>query len=143
MSVKVLILLIIGIWIGLLIGISFIEAPLKFQAPGITTELGVGIGRIVFNFSNKVQLVLLIILLASFFNKRVGFDANFTPMLTIVTVVMLIQTFYFLPILDERVSLVLRGQEPSVSFHHFGFIIGELIKLITLIVLFIRFHSHA
>ena len=35
-------------WFGLVLGISFLEAPLKFRAPGVTTQLGLGIGRVVF-----------------------------------------------------------------------------------------------
>ena len=35
------------LWFGLVAAISFIEAPLKFQAPGITIPLGLGIGRLV------------------------------------------------------------------------------------------------
>ncbi|WP_237562181.1 hypothetical protein [Glutamicibacter soli] len=34
--------------LGLVTGISFIEAPLKFTAPEITIPLGSGIGRLVF-----------------------------------------------------------------------------------------------
>ena len=33
------------IWAGMICGISFLEAPLKFQAPGITLELGLGRDR--------------------------------------------------------------------------------------------------
>lgn len=36
------------IWIGFVGVISFMEAWLKFRAPGITLSLGLGIGRLVF-----------------------------------------------------------------------------------------------
>ena len=39
MKGKLLVLLVLGIWIGMLIGISFVEAPLKFRAPNITLPL--------------------------------------------------------------------------------------------------------
>jgi hypothetical protein len=29
-------------WLGMVIGISFIEAPVKFRAPGVTIPLGLG-----------------------------------------------------------------------------------------------------
>ncbi len=48
------------VWCGLLAGISFIEAPLKFRAPGITVPLGVGIGRLVFRVLNRVEWGLLL-----------------------------------------------------------------------------------
>ena len=31
------------IWLGMVLGISFIEAPLKFRAPGVTLGIGLGI----------------------------------------------------------------------------------------------------
>ena len=34
------------IWLGMVLAISFLEAPLKFRAPGITIPLGLGIGRL-------------------------------------------------------------------------------------------------
>ena len=54
---KYVALLIIGIWIGMLLGISFLEAPLKFRAPNMTTSLGLGIGQLVFGALNKIELV--------------------------------------------------------------------------------------
>jgi len=42
------------LWIGFVAAISFMEAWIKFQAPGITVPLGLGIGKIVFAALNKV-----------------------------------------------------------------------------------------
>jgi hypothetical protein len=39
------------LWLGMVLAISFLEAPLKFRAPGITLALGLGIGRLVFRAS--------------------------------------------------------------------------------------------
>src|SRR5690625_1468915 len=52
-------------WLGLIIGISFIEAPLKFTAPGITIPLGLGIGRRVFLAMNIVEVALGLVLLVA------------------------------------------------------------------------------
>ncbi|HQO86046.1 MAG TPA: hypothetical protein PKX84_00190, partial [Bacteroidia bacterium] len=46
------------LWIGFVSAISFMEAWLKFRAPGITIPLGLGIGRLVFNVLNKIEWVL-------------------------------------------------------------------------------------
>jgi hypothetical protein len=46
------------LWAGLVAGISFLEAPLKFTVPHITVALGVGIGRVVFHALNKVEIIL-------------------------------------------------------------------------------------
>lgn len=44
--------------------ISLLEAPLKFRAPGITTALGLGIGRLVFQALNIAEFGLLLRLMA-------------------------------------------------------------------------------
>ena len=51
-------------WLGLVLGISVIETPLKFRAPGITLPLGLGIGRLVFRALNRVELVIAVVLTA-------------------------------------------------------------------------------
>ena len=56
MKMKLLVLLILGIWTGMVLGISFLEAPLKFQAPNITTILGLGIGKIVYPLSDFYEI---------------------------------------------------------------------------------------
>src|SRR5690606_37301219 len=47
-------------WLGIVIAISFIEAPLKFRAPGVTLQIGLGIGRLVFRAVNSVEVVLAV-----------------------------------------------------------------------------------
>jgi hypothetical protein len=54
------------IWIGFVCAISFMEAWLKFTAPGITIPLGLGIGRVVFHALNKVEWVLCAIIVANY-----------------------------------------------------------------------------
>jgi hypothetical protein len=46
------------VWLGMVLAISFLEAPLKFRAPGVTLALGLGIGRVVFAALNRVEVVL-------------------------------------------------------------------------------------
>jgi uncharacterized membrane protein (DUF485 family) len=55
------------LWIGFVCAISFMEAWLKFRAPGITVPLGLGIGRLVFNALNKVELVFALIVIINIF----------------------------------------------------------------------------
>lgn len=49
---------VVFIWLGMVLAISFLEAPLKFRAPGITIPLGLGIGRLVFRALNSIEIVL-------------------------------------------------------------------------------------
>ena len=45
------------LWLGMVFAISFIEAPLKFRAPGVTLPIGLGIGRLVFRALNGAEVV--------------------------------------------------------------------------------------
>lgn len=53
------------LWAGLVLGLSFIETPLKFRAPGITRELGLGIGSLVFTTLNRIELGLALMVLVA------------------------------------------------------------------------------
>jgi hypothetical protein len=46
------------VWLGMVLAISFLEAPLKFRAPGVTLPVGLGIGRLVFRALNWGEAVL-------------------------------------------------------------------------------------
>ena len=50
-------------WLGMVAAISFIEAPLKFRAPGVTLQIGLGIGRLVFRALNTVEALLAAVVL--------------------------------------------------------------------------------
>ena len=45
-------------WFGMVAAISFLEAPLKFRAPGVTLPIGLGIGRLVFRALNICEVAL-------------------------------------------------------------------------------------
>jgi len=120
-------------WAGLIGGISFLEAPLKFQAPGITIPLGLGIGQLVFQALNKIEIVLVIIILAC--SLPAPLKNSRSILLFSITILLMVDTFWLLPILDERAKLVLAGNAPMKSYHHILYIIIDTIKFLSLIVL--------
>ena len=54
------------VWLGMVLAISFIETPLKFRAPGVTLQIGLGIGRLVFRALNACELALAAVVVACF-----------------------------------------------------------------------------
>lgn len=142
MNIKTGLLLIIGIWIGLVFGLSFIEAPLKFQAPGITTALGLGIGKLVFGMSNKIQMVFFFLLITILILKRIKNIEKFIPVVLIISSIVLFQSLYMLPILDDRAVRTINGETVSKSYHHITFVLLEIIKLISLTTLFFKIQTH-
>lgn len=118
-------------WAGMIASISFIEAPLKFRAPGITQALGLGIGKKVFKALNRVELVLALI--AVVYLILVGVVTAAMLILAAAIVILLFQTFWLLPTLARRADLVISGKFPPRGRVHILFILCEIAKLFLLI----------
>src|SRR5687768_11361559 len=120
------------LWCGMVCAIA-VEAQLKFQAPGITRELGLGIGKLVFTALNRIECVIAIILAIAFFafyavkTLRVIFAA--------IALILLAQTFWLIPLLIERIDLITGGQTPPDSVIHFVYIGLEILKICLLLTL--------
>lgn len=122
-------LLLVGslfLWAGMVGGISFLEAPLKFTAPHITTVLGVGIGRIVFAALTKVEIVLCTTALISGIYLRV--PSRVWAGLVVLTLVLLVQTFGLLPALDARAIALQTGQPVAATLLHPAYIGLEILR---------------
>ena len=48
-------LLVPVLWLGLLIGVSFIATPAKFVAASLTLPVAVDVGRVTFAFFNEIE----------------------------------------------------------------------------------------
>lgn len=122
------------LWIGFVCAISFMEAWLKFRAPGITLPLGLGIGRLVFSALNKVEWVFaLVILLSGFLAKEKWFNLNILAFV-IPFVLLITQSFWLLPALDARAELIINVHDLKPSNLHFYYVAMEIIKVSTLIL---------
>lgn len=120
------------LWIGFVCAISFLEAWLKFQAPGVTVPLGLGIGRLVFAALNKVEWVLAIIILISFFLTKSKLFKIKNLSFFIPVILLLLQTFWLLPALDVRAQLHIEGRQVPESTLHIWFVAMEVVKTICL-----------
>lgn len=133
--------LLIFIWAGMLLGISFLEAPLKFHAPHVTLAIGVGIGRLVFGLLNKIEIVLSVCLI--FIGFYIRPSRSLLYLLGFVIIVLLIQTFWLLPALDARALIIMAGNIPSERSPHLFYVGGEIIKLVLLITLGLKLFSES
>lgn len=121
------------LWLGFVFAISFLEAWLKFQAPGITLELGLGIGKLVFNALNKIEWVLAIIIVLSMLASRQNPIKGKNLLVVITIVILLLQSFWLLPELFVRANLHIQEQSvSSSSFAHYTYITLEVIKVVLL-----------
>lgn len=118
-------------WLGMVLAISFLEAPLKFRAPGITLKLGLGIGRLVFRALNLTELVLGI---AIALILGLGFEAS-PPWLAFAVPfgMLLIQVLAVRPALTKRTNAVLAGHEGPRSHAHLLYVGCDLVKIAGLV----------
>lgn len=131
-------------WLGLIIGISFIEAPLKFTAPGITIPLGLGIGRRVFLAMNIVEvalgLVLLVALIAIWRDHRHQELPGFGRMQfysLIALGLLLVKTVIIRPLLAVHSDRVLAGTFEGGSSTHYYYIGVEVLLCAALVLLIV------
>lgn len=126
------------LWIGFVCAISFMEAWLKFRAPGITLTLGLGVGRLVFGALNKMELLFALVITISFIVNSQN-NYWFKKWYYILPILLLLaQTFWLLPALDARAELIISSVTVPESNLHFIYVGTELFKVITLFVLGIR-----
>lgn len=123
------------VWLGMVLAISFLEAPLKFRAPGVTIPVGLGIGRIVFRALNLVEVFLAIVV--------TGAVAIGTPSAAVVTAgviaaaVLVLQLAVVRPRLNRRSDAVLAGEDPALrrSRAHLYYVALEIVKVLSLLAL--------
>ena len=121
------------VWLGMVLAISFLEAPLKFRAPGMTLQQGLSIGRLVFRALNAAELLLgLAVAVALWIEPPPG---RVVGSFSVVLVVLAIQLLAVRPVLTRRSDTVLAGDSsPRRSHGHYVYIGLELIKVIALAV---------
>nr|WP_198730566.1 hypothetical protein [Mycolicibacterium baixiangningiae] len=116
----------------MVLAISFLEAPLKFRAPGVTLPLGLGIGRLVFRALNVSEAVLAVVVAVSFIVHPPAVSVAVSAAAAVV--VLLAQVLAVRPRLSRRSDAVLAGADGPRSRAHYVYIALELVKVVALIV---------
>jgi len=119
------------VWLGMVLAISFVEAPLKFQVPEVTLRIGLAIGRRVFRALNSIELVL-----AAAVTIAVVIDGPPTRVVISVTVAILVlavQLAVVRPVLTRRSNRVLAGEDAPRSAAHLWYVALEGVKVVSLV----------
>jgi hypothetical protein len=121
------------LWIGFLLAISFMEAPLKFHAPSLTLPVALEIGYIVFHALNLVEITFAVLIIAATY---FGQNSQKTILFAIgVVTILIIQTIILFTKLDARTLAMINGLEISSTPYHIVYMVIEVIKLLALVVL--------
>jgi hypothetical protein len=119
-----------GVWLGLLIGVSFIATPIKFSADSLSLPVALEIGRVTFALLNRIEWAMLVLLIgSSWIARRSPFGHWNAHALCLILVA---QTFWLLPVLDARVGAILAGSAVVPSYHHWVYIGADGTKLVLL-----------
>lgn len=121
------------VWLGMVLAISFLEAPLKFRAPDVTTVIGLGIGRLVFRALNVAELVLALVVIVGVVVD--GLPLGPTVVVGVLVVLLAVQLGAVRPALNRRSDRVLAGGDAPRSRAHLVYIALEVAKVVALVVL--------
>ncbi|HUQ55577.1 hypothetical protein [Lentzea sp.] len=125
------VLAVVFLWLGHVVAISFIEAPLRFRAPDVTVRIGIGIGRVVFRALNTVESVLALILVVIFVAGAAGTDAVIP--IVIAVVVLAAQLVLVRPRLTRRTTRAMAGEQLPRSRAHLVYVLFEIVKAAALL----------
>lgn len=119
------------VWLGMVLAISFLEAPLKFRAPGVTLQIGLGIGRLVFRALNTCEVVLAAAAVIATWGT--GMSTATRIALIVAAAMLAAQILFVRPALTRRSDQVLAGSDGPRSQAHYVYVVLELVKVIALV----------
>lgn len=119
------------VWAGLSLGVSFIATPAKFLAPSLSLPVALDVGRATFHLYNGLEFALagLAAILALAASDRRRVLLAFVAPLCLV----LVQAFWLLPVLDQRVERLQAGLALAPSSLHIVYIAAEAGKVLLLL----------
>ncbi|MGY3555202.1 hypothetical protein ACVWY6_003409 [Williamsia sp. R60] len=119
------------IWLGMVLAISFLEAPLKFRAPGVDLKTGLGIGRLVFRALNTVEAILAVVLAIAMVVGDVPYRVLIPSLCAIA--ILAFQVIVVRPPLTRRSDRVIAGEQAPRSHAHHVYIGAEVLKVAALV----------
>ena len=120
------------LWLGVLVGVSFMATPIKFQAPSLDLPTALEVGRETFHLLTRVEWGFWLALATTgFWSKGPALRLVFIGMLGVV---LALQTFWLLPILDLRVAQIIAGETVASSPYHLFYIAADAFKAVILLI---------
>ena len=121
------------VWTGMVLGLSFLETPLKFTAPSVTLPIGLEIGRRVFGALNLIEIILTIVSIALVLLARARLHRGIAAALVGVWVIVAAESLWLLPALDERAVRIIAGEALPSTYHHVLYIVLESTEVLLLV----------
>lgn len=120
-----------AVWLGVLVGVSFLATPIKFAAPTLDYPAALDVGRVTFALFSQVEwgfaaMLSVLVMLAMFPPWRAA-------MMILLIVALGIQGLWLLPELNARVGAVIAGETLPPSRHHLLYAGLEALKFLALL----------
>ncbi|MEM8931103.1 MAG: hypothetical protein AAGE94_08000, partial [Acidobacteriota bacterium] len=105
------------VWLGMILGVSFLAAPAKFMAESLTLPVALDVGRATFGLFDRLEWLWVAALSFAIHHRwRAGrVDRVMAGLVAAILAIVVVQSFYFLPALDARVALIIAGETPPPS----------------------------
>ncbi len=128
-------------WFGMVVAISFVEAPLKFRAPGVTLQVGLGIGRLVFRALNTAEAIFAAVIVITLVVGGLPTASSVAAVVAVASLV--VQLVVVRPGLTRRADAVLAGEVAPRTRSHHAYIALEIVKVVALLVAGVTLLAHA
>lgn len=118
------------VWAGVLLGVSFITTPAKFMAETLTLAVAMDVGRVTFALFNKIEWIFFAALSACTVYSFSSISSRFC--LLALFAILCVQTFFLLPELSLRASIIIAGQAVPSTYLHSLYVVLEIVKVLLL-----------
>jgi len=124
-------------WAGLLVGVSFLATPVKFQAESLSLPVALDVGRATFHLMSKVEIGLtgVVLVLVGLALSRGQGNRLIVACAVTIALIVIAQAVWLLPELDTRVAARIDGRELESSPLHLIYIVMEIVKLASLLMI--------
>lgn len=123
------------VWMGVVIGVSFLATPVKFTADTITRPVALDVGRVTFQALGYLEwaltLALVLLVWREFASGRRPSNRALVAV-GVVALAVVLQAVWLVPALSDRVASIIAGVEPPPSQLHNIYGVTEVAKVAAL-----------
>ncbi len=129
-TIELSLLALLMLWAGALLAISFMEAWVKFQAPLLSREAGLDVGRRVFRGLYWIEGILAVGIIAlSLWEAKTWFLLTIS---LLPPLILLFQILVLFPMLEQKAVERIEGREVTGPEVHRIYVTLEVVKLVSL-----------
>jgi hypothetical protein len=121
------------LWVGLILGVSFLATLAKFKAAALTRPVALDVGRHTFQWLARAEWLLAVLLGSVLFIA--GLPTLPATAFALLVAVLLLSAFWIAPQLYARADAIIAGGTPAPSSVHGVAVMAETLKLLLLLAI--------